>query len=354
MKNRSFLLRAIAAACLMAAWPRLAVAYVDVTPPTLGALCNDSVNIYVLQVEKASAEKGVILFKCVEVLKGKSDPTAGKHVIPTAIAVGGEKSTTATDVAGPKMILDWATQGKSAVLFTVTRGGDPGGDVKGVGHAYIDNYWYTLSYNREGKCWAAFKSELGLLTRYCGPADKLAEAVAKILNGEQVVVKAMAGDNRQELLQRRAKVEDVRASLQLLDDPRHQKKPDDKKPEPGDKKSGVRTPDRVGTVQAVAADDQSFTLQPAPTEKDKEPALIEIQIRAGTLIMAGKEPGKLAVGQSVNVRFAKGTGNVAAAIQIGKLPENPEKKPTSEPKAKKPGAPEQKPAAGDKAVRESN
>src|SRR5262249_17867980 len=134
---------------------------------------------------------------------------------------------------------------KTAVFFTVTRGGDPGGDVKGVGHAYIDNYWYTLSYNREGKCWVAFKSELGLLTRYCGPSDKLAEAVAKILKGEQVMVPAMVGDNKQDLLQRRARVQEVRAGLTLLgesskpkrgDKKPDEKKPDEKKPEPEEKK----------------------------------------------------------------------------------------------------------------------
>src|SRR5262249_1853350 len=197
---------------------------------------------------------------------------------------------------------------KTAVLFTVTRGGDPGGAVKGVGHAYIDNYWYTLSYEREGKCWVAFKSELGLLTRYCGPSDKLGDAVAKILKGEQVVVPAMGGDNRQDLLQRRAKVQALRASLTLLGDnskPKsgdkkpNKKKPDEKKPEPGEKKPDVRTPERVGTVKALAADGKSFTLQPAPTEKNKDPAPIEIQIREDAKIMAGKEPGKLAVGQTV-------------------------------------------------------
>src|SRR6266542_6023928 len=171
MKSRSvLLLQAFAVAGLLAVGLSPAAAYVSVTPPTLGALCNDSVNIYDLRVEKASAETGVILFKCVEHLKGKPDPTAGKHVIPAAIAVGGEKQATATDVTGPKVILDWATEGKTAILFTVTRGDDdPGGAVKGVGHAYIDNFWYTLSYDRNGKCWVAFKSELGLLTRYCGP-----------------------------------------------------------------------------------------------------------------------------------------------------------------------------------------
>ena len=107
MNRSTLLMSASLVACLLAGRP--AAAYVDVCPPTLGALCNDSVNIYVLQVEKASAEKGVILFKCVARLKGKPDPTTGKHVIPTAIAVGGEKLATATDVIGPKLILDWAT-----------------------------------------------------------------------------------------------------------------------------------------------------------------------------------------------------------------------------------------------------
>src|SRR5262249_45175488 len=95
---------ALGVAGLLVAWPRPAAADVAVTPPTLGALCKDSVNIYVLRVEKASAEKGVILFKGAEVLKGKPDPTAAKHVIPMALAVGGEKSTAATDIVGAKLI----------------------------------------------------------------------------------------------------------------------------------------------------------------------------------------------------------------------------------------------------------
>src|SRR5205823_5904308 len=133
---------------------------------------------------------------------------------------------------------------------------------------YIDNFWYTLSYDRNGKCWVAFKSELSLLTRYCGPADKLGDTLAKILRGEEVVVPAMVGDNRQDLLQRRAKVQDLRASLTLLGDNSKpnsgDKKPGDKKPEPAEKKPSVRTPERVGTVKALATDGKSFTLQAAP------------------------------------------------------------------------------------------
>src|SRR5262249_48286685 len=116
----------------------------------------------------------------------------------------------------------------------------------------------------------------------------------------------------------------------------NEKKPDEKKPEPREKKPGVRTPERVGTVKALAADGKSFTLQPAPTEKNKEPAPIEIQIRQGAKIMAGKEPGKLAVGQTVNLWFVKGSPNVAVEIQIGRLPEAPEKKLAPGDKGKKP------------------
>lgn len=222
MKNGSgLLLRALlTVGSLLAVRVGPAAGYVSVTPPTLGALCNDSVNIYVLRVEKASREKGVILFTCVAQLKGKPDPTAARHVIPAALAVGGEKQTTAADVDGPKLILDWATEGKMAVFFTVTRGDDdPGGDVKGVGHAYIDNFWYTLSYNRDGRCWVAFKSERSLLTRYCGPADKLGDAVARILRGEEIVVPALVSDSKPALPPGRAPVQDVRASLQILNVP---------------------------------------------------------------------------------------------------------------------------------------
>jgi len=132
MKHTSHqLLRAsVAAAFLLALYSRPASAYIDFPPPTLGALCGTSHHIYVLKVDKVSADDGVILFKCVEQLKGKPDPTAVKHVI-------GPK------VEGGKVVLDWAAEGKTAVLFTMTAGA-PGEGGAGIGHAYIDNYWYSV------------------------------------------------------------------------------------------------------------------------------------------------------------------------------------------------------------------
>jgi hypothetical protein len=203
MKHPSGLLVLTLAVGLLAACPRPAAAYIDFPPPTLGALCGMSHHVYVLRVEKVSAEDGVILFKCVEQLKGKPDPTAVKHVI-------GPK------VDGARVILDGAAEGKTAILFTIT-GGPPGANVPGCGYAYIDNSWYALAYDGNRKCWSALRGDPTLLTRYCGPADKLRDAVTAILRGEEVVVPCMVNDRKEDLVERRARVQRLRASLRLKD-----------------------------------------------------------------------------------------------------------------------------------------
>ena len=208
----------------------------------------------------------------MEFLKGKPDPTAAKHVIPAAIAVGGEEEYHRHGRCRAEAHPRRATEGILAVLFTVTRGDyNPGGAVKGVGHAYIDNYWYTLSYDREGKCWVAFKSELGLLTRYCGPADKFGDlgSARSLRRGGRG-----AGHDRRQLgmysCNAEPKVQDLRASLQRLDNPNKQGR-------------GAASPTRtgndnpltvVGTVKVLSDDGKSFTLLPEPPAKGKEPTAI--------------------------------------------------------------------------------
>jgi hypothetical protein len=436
MKPQSVpLLRTLAVVCLLAAWPRPAAAYIKYPPTTLGDLCRQSNHIYVLRVEKVSAERGMILFTPVRQLKALEplpDGALARHVI-------------APDANGGKVILDRAAEGKTAIMFAKMQ------DVKA--HVYIDGYWYSVLYEAKANCWVSANGEPLLLTRYCGTVDQLGDAVTKILRGEEVVVPAMVGDNKQDLEQRRARVQDLRASLRILgaaevrkpdhvgtvqalaadgksfrllplpteknkepasldirvsertritagpegqeagklavgqtvsvvlagksandaaevrtgqppdkpekepapeekgkkpgDNKPEDKKPAEKKPEPGEKKPVVRTPDRVGTVKGLAADGKSFTLQPAPTEKNKEPAPIEIRISEGAKILAGNEPGKLAVGQTVNLWFAKGSENVAVEVRIGTLPEPPEKQPAPPPpdkgKAPPPDAKEKKP-----------
>jgi hypothetical protein len=327
MKNKCYLLTALAIVCLLAVWPRPAAAYIDIRPPTLGDLCRQATHIHVLRVDKVNAEKGIIVFKSVEQLKGE-----GPLALPDAAF---RRHGIGPNVPGAHIILDWAAEGKTALLFTKSFG------TKFAAHVYIDGYWYQVGASEHSDGWFASNGESVMLTRYCGPADKLGEAVTKMLRGEEVLVPAMSGDNREELNQRRAKVQEIRASLKILGEPKKNVDEDPKADgkQPDSKKLEPRTPDRMGTVKAVAADGKSFTLLPVPNAKVKEPDPIEIQIGDGAKIVAGNEPGKVAVGQTVSVWFGKGAENVAVEIVIGKLPQK-------QPNEKKPV--DKKPEPGDK------
>lgn len=349
MKNRCvLLLRVLAVACLLAAWPQMAAAYVGILPPTLGDLCRQATHISVLKVDKVSVERGVILFKSVEQLKGKGEPLPD-----TTFA----KQVVGPNVNGAKVILDWAAEGKTAVVFAKDYG------LKSAAHVYIDGYWYLVGWNIDSTFWAASNGEPTMLVRYCGTADKLGDAVTKVLRGEEVVVPAMTNDDRKALEEGRAKVQDVRASLKILGDPKRNidddqqpkpgaKRPDEKsakpapdtpqkKPEAGDKKPGGtkpvdKAPALVGTVKAIAADGKSFTLVLPPPAKNKEPVTIDIQLSDRSQITAGKEAAKLAAGQVATVWLEKGDGKVASAIQIGKPAGKPATKPAP---GDKPGKP---------------
>src|SRR5262245_46880423 len=196
----ALLLRVVAVACLAAAWPQSAAAYIDILPPTLGNLCEQSTRIYAMRVEKVSAEKGVILFKSVEQLKGKGELSL-RDGPRTKLAIG-------PTVLGAQVILDWAAEGKTAALFVK----DFGDRAKAAAHIYIEGYWYLVGWNREGDYWIAVRGEPNMLTRYCGSAEKLGAAVTKILRGEEVLVPGMARDDRVALEEGRGKVQDMRAS----------------------------------------------------------------------------------------------------------------------------------------------
>ena len=99
----------------------------------------------------------------------------------------------------------------------------------------------------------------------------------------------------------------------------------------------------VGTVQALSGDGNGFALLPKPTEKNKEPTAVDIQISENAMIHidGSKEPVKLAVGQTVSVwlQMKKGGSNKAAErIQIDNPPERAEKKPAPTNKGKKPAS----------------
>jgi hypothetical protein len=292
MKCRfAVLMRILAAPCLLAWCAGPAGAYVGRPPPTLGDLCRQATHIYLLKVEKFSAEKGVILFKPAQQLK------APKELPDDALA----KQVIGPKVNGAKIILDWAGNGKTAVLFGHIDGlfrkqGEPppgGRGPNGAAYVYIDNYWYLLSYDTQSACWSAVSGEPAMLAHYCGTAEKLGASVPKILRGEEVVVSAMVGGNKEDLEQRRGKVRDVRVSLK---------------------------PDLVGKIQTLSEDGKRLTLLPEATATNKAPAAIEIQITESTRIIAiaKTEIGKLAVGQFASVWLEIGDEKTAATVQVGK------------------------------------
>lgn len=305
-------LASCAAAFLLFAWPQPVAAYIKVPPRTFGGVCLEPDHIAVLKVDKVIAENGVIVFKHVEQLKGKHDGTVVKHVIPR-------------EIKGAKIILDWAAEGKTAVMFYFTEGAN-----RGNAHVCIDGYWYwAMARSKSDKearpegWWSAHLGEPALLAIYCGTADQLRDAVTKVLRGEEVEVPCMAGDDRQALEQRNGKLQQVRASLKLVG---------------ADTNTRIASrPAFVGTVKALSDDGKRFTLLPRPTEKNQEPAAVDIPISDNAMINVegSKIPVKLAVGQTVTVwlQTKKGTSTKqAVTIQISKPPE---KTPAPEDKGKK-------------------
>lgn len=327
MNKRLVLVASLAAlAGLLAALP--APAYIKAPPRTLGSVCLESDHVCVLKVEKVDGEKGVIHFKHVEQLKGKHDGRpVMKHLIKSNLGEMGERAK----VNAAKIILDAAAEGKTAVMFYFT-------GPNSRGHVYIDGYWYWVVGTDNLSNWVAAGGEPTQLTIYCGAADKLRAAVERILKGEEVVVPVMSDDNRAELVQRRGKALDVRASLKIVDadtlgrlanksagkKPELNTKPGDKKPKPGDKNPVAQSPALVGTVKAVA-DGKCFTLLLPPNEKTKEPRPVEVRITDRTTITDGKELVKLAVGQSALVWLEKGDAKVASAVQVSEPHRKPQK-----------------------------
>jgi hypothetical protein len=85
----------------------------------------------------------------------------------------------------------------------------------GMGHVYLDGFWYSVIHDPKEQCWCAFKGEPVMLTRYCGATDKLGRVVAAMLRGEEVVVPCKVAGGKEDQLVRRAKTQLLRASLKI-------------------------------------------------------------------------------------------------------------------------------------------
>src|SRR5262245_52684427 len=86
--------------------PLPATAYVE-APHTLGLVCRDSTNIVLVQVTKVNVERGLIVFKKVEDLKGKHPQDEIKHNI-------GKRGFHPREWQN---VMNWAAEGKLAVFF---------------------------------------------------------------------------------------------------------------------------------------------------------------------------------------------------------------------------------------------
>jgi hypothetical protein len=175
--------------------PAVAAAYIHFPPMTLPKMCKDSHHIRVLKVTKFDKDKRVIVFEAGEALKGeKSQVTAFRQALRA-------------DTPGAGAILDWAGEGKTAVLFYIES--PPGGATKALGYVFTDGVCYSVDYNAAGKNWAVIRAEPGLTACYHGPADRLAELVKDILAGKEVTVPTKAPAAKEDRDQRNKEVNEA-------------------------------------------------------------------------------------------------------------------------------------------------
>jgi len=155
---------------ILLAWPAVpAQAYIDVAP-TLGAVLKDSTGICVLQVDKVSRERKVIIFKKLADLKGTHPGEEVRQQITDGI-----------DPGEAKFVLDWAEPGQIAVLFQ-------NGNTALV---CIGRFWYQCAA-REQPWWSMTQGRGELLYCYCGSARKLGDHVKAMLAGKEVVIPGLA------------------------------------------------------------------------------------------------------------------------------------------------------------------
>ncbi|MEI7684639.1 MAG: HEAT repeat domain-containing protein [Planctomycetota bacterium] len=143
-------------------------AYVDVSP-TLGFIIKDSTSIVVLQVDKVSVEKRGIIFKKIADLKAPHNGDVVRHHLDHG-----------SHPREPKIVLDWAQPGKTALAFI--------NDKTAV--ICTGEYWYECVY-RADSWWIMTSGRPELSLAYFGTAEKLRDAVTAILGGKEVVITAV-------------------------------------------------------------------------------------------------------------------------------------------------------------------
>jgi hypothetical protein len=149
---------------------RPAGGYIHFPPATMPRMCQLSTVIRVLTVKKHSKEKGVIIYEAAETLKGKTAEGASfKH------AIGKESKET-------KPIFDWVKDGKQAVMLTIE------GGAIACGYVFIDQFCYSVDYNRAGDFWLLIRVDPEMRANFYGTVETLQKVAKDLLAGKEVKV----------------------------------------------------------------------------------------------------------------------------------------------------------------------
>ncbi|MFO0967191.1 MAG: VCBS repeat-containing protein [Gemmataceae bacterium] len=183
-----------AAALAMLTFPSATTAYVE-APMSLGAVLAQSSNVVLMRVEAVDKEKNLIIYRKIRDIKGKHPTEVIKH----NIGRGGLRP----NEWKPQM--DWAEVGKTAIFF----------HNGGASETCIGNWWYQAYAG--GEWWNHSHGEPFLLRSYCGSPDKLAGLIASMQDGKEVLAPCMIDGNKEDLHNRRAKIQRLKASLKLQD-----------------------------------------------------------------------------------------------------------------------------------------
>jgi HEAT repeat protein len=156
------LLLLFVAAFLCAAQP--AHAYID-RAVTLGGVVRESERILLVQVERFSRDKNVVILTRVRDLKGQSDAAPIKHQLAP------QGATVSRDV------LEWAQPGQRAVLFLSAK----------TALVCLGRTWYQVQAGADG-WWQPGANRPDLPLAYCGTVSRLSDAVELIAAGKTAVI----------------------------------------------------------------------------------------------------------------------------------------------------------------------
>lgn len=179
---------------LFAWWNAPGRAYVE-APMSLGAVVAQSTHIMLVRVQAVDKEKNLIIYKKVRDIKG----THPQDVIKHNIGRGGLRP----NEWKPQM--DWAEPGKLGVFF----------HNGGASETCIGTWWYQAYAG--GEWWNHSHGEPFLLRSFSGSPEKLAGIVAEMLQGREVIAPCMVDGNKDDLHNRRAKIQRLKVSLKIQD-----------------------------------------------------------------------------------------------------------------------------------------